>query len=202
LIIASLMVAGPAGAQDEEGFPLTAFAAYCEPGYAGPFVGCTPWAGVTVTFVATDVNYTATCVTETGERAASCAVTVPFGATIEASIDPATVPAGYVLQGAALQQLTIPDGPPEGVFGGPTFVLLPADGTGEEPADDEGEEYVPPVVGDEPQTDPEPVEVISLPSTGTRVATGEAGASPAILLLTGAASLLSLGAWRVRRTIH
>jgi hypothetical protein len=172
-------------------------------------VGCTPWAGVTVTFVATDVNYTATCVTETGERAASCAVIVPFGATIEASIDPATVPAGYVLQGAALQQLTIPDGPPEGVFGGPAFVLLPADGTGEEPpvidekpADGDGEEYVPPVVGDEPRTDPEPVEVISLPSTGAGVATGEAGASPAILLLMGAASLLSLGGWRVRRTIH
>ena len=141
---------------ESDGFPLPATTAYCESEHAGPFVGCTPWAGVTVTFVAIDRNFSTTCTTAAGERTASCSVEVPFGATIEASIDPATIPAGYVLQGDALQQLTIPDGPPEGVFGGPNFILLEAGDTGAEDPAGEEPEYVPPVVGDEPQTDPEP----------------------------------------------
>jgi hypothetical protein len=208
MLLGSFMVAGPTAAQDGEGFPLTAFAAYCPPDNAGPFVGCTPWDGVTVTFVAIDTDYSATCVTETGDRAASCAVVVPFGSTIEASIDPATVPAGYVLRNPTLQQLTIPDGPPEGVFGGPTFILEEAvveqpeevpPVIDEEPVVDEGEEYVPPIVGDEPQTDPEPAEVTSLPSTGT----GATGASPLMpLLLAGVAAFLSLGSYRLRHLIH
>ena len=212
LLVSALVVANPVAAQDgeAEGFPLTAFAAYCEPGYLGPFVGCTPWVGVTVTFVAIDASYSATCVTEAGEGAASCAVRVPFGSTIEASIDPATVPAGYVLQGAALQQLTIPDGPPEGLFGGPTFVLLPADDTGEEPAGEEPGEYVPPVIGDEPQTDPGPIAddtddargVIALPSTGAGVATPETPNAAMPMLLLGASTMLVAGAMGVRKGLH
>lgn len=120
-------------AQDAEGFPLPAFAAFCEPGYAGPFVDCTPWEGVTVSFATTDGTFATSCVTAGTDRAASCSVTVPFGSMIVASIDPATVPAGYVLQQAATQELTIPDGPPEGEFGGPTFVLLRADAEPPEP---------------------------------------------------------------------
>ena len=141
---------------ESDGFPLPATTAYCEPEHAGPFVGCTPWEGITVTFVAIDTNFSTTCTTSAGERTANCSVEVPFGSTIEASIDPATVPAGYVLQGDAVQQLTIPDGPPEGVFGGPNFILLVVGDTGEDDPAVEEPEYVPPVVGDEPQTDPEP----------------------------------------------
>ncbi|HEV2073411.1 MAG TPA: hypothetical protein VGR29_07185 [Thermomicrobiales bacterium] len=207
LIFASLVVAGPAAAQDgeeaAEGFPLTAFAAYCEPEHAGPFVGCTPWEGVTVTFVAIDTNFSTSCVTEAGERAATCSVEVPFGSTIEASIDPATVPAGYVLQGQSLQQLTIPDGPPEGEFGGPSFILLESsDIEGEDPAD-EGDEYVPPVIGDEPRTDHEPATVTSLPSTGTGPEVDDAvlGAVLAIML-AGLGALVSAGAIGLHRAVR
>lgn len=108
------------------GFPLTANTAYCEPGYLGPFVDCTPWERVVVSFVASDQDYATSCVTVAGGRTASCTVEVPFGATIVASIDPGVVPAGYVLEGPASMEVVIPDGPPEGEFGGPAFVLLPA----------------------------------------------------------------------------
>ena len=204
LTITSLVVAGPAAAQDgeeaAEGFPLTAFAAFCEPEHVGPFVGCRPWAGVTVTFVAIDTNFSTTCVTEAGERAATCSVEVPFGSTIEASIDPATVPAGYVLQGQSLQQLAVLGGPPEGEFGGPTFILLESSDTGEEELADEGDEYVPPVVGDEPRTEPEPAAVTSLPSTGTDPGVDDAffGALPS-LLLAGVGCLLSASALGLHR---
>lgn len=230
LIFASLVVTGPAAAQDgeeaAEGFPLTAFAAYCEPEHAGPFVGCTPWEGVTVTFVAIDTNFSTTCVTEAGERAATCSVEVPFGSTIEASIDPATVPAGYVLQGQSLQQLTIPDGPPEGEFGGPTFILLessdiegedPADEgdeyvppvvgdepqTDPEPSDDQGDEYVPPVIGDEPRTDHEPATVTSLPSTGTGPEVDDAVSGAVLaIMLAGWGALVSASAVGIRRAVR
>lgn len=114
-------------AQEAEGFPLLAFAAFCEPGFAGPFVGCTPWEGVTVSFASSDGTFAASCVTAEADRAASCSVTVPFGSTIVASIDPATVPEGFELQNPPTQELTIPDGPPDGVFGGPTWVLFPTE---------------------------------------------------------------------------
>jgi hypothetical protein len=114
----------PVAAQEGEGFPLTSFAAYCEPGHAGPFDGCTPWEGVTVSFVSADETFSTSCVTTGADRAATCTIMAPFGATIIASIDPATVPAGSTLQQPATQEILIPDGPPEGVFGGPTFVLF------------------------------------------------------------------------------
>ncbi len=115
----------PDVAQDGEGFSLYAFAAFCEPGFMGPFVGCTPWEGVTVTFVSDDGVVSTSCVTAGTERAASCGVVVPFGSTVTVSIDPATVPAGYALQNSAVQVITVPDGPPDGEFGGANFVLLP-----------------------------------------------------------------------------
>lgn len=117
-----------AAAQDGEGeFPLTAFAAYCEPGYLGPFQGCTPWEGVTVSFAAADGTFSDTCVTVAGTNAASCTVNVPFGSSITASIDPSIIGASSYLEGAASQVYEIPDGPPEGEFGGPAFVLFPVE---------------------------------------------------------------------------
>lgn len=110
------------------GFPLSANAAYCEPGYLGPFVDCEPWAGVTVSFATTDGAFTTACVTSGAERAAGCVVEVPFGSTVVASIDLGVVPAGYVLEGPPSMEIVIPDGPPEGEFGGAVFVLLPASG--------------------------------------------------------------------------
>jgi hypothetical protein len=124
-----LLLALPMGtsiqAQDE-GFPISSASAYCEPGYFGPFVDCTPWEGVTVTLASTDGTFSTTCVTTGAERAAICTVYVPFGSTIVASIDPSIIPDGYVLEKSVTQEFQIPDGPPEGEFGGPVYVLLPA----------------------------------------------------------------------------
>jgi hypothetical protein len=128
-------MASTAGAQEAEGFPLPANTAFCEPGYFGPLEGCTPWEGVPVLFVSDDGTFSDSCVTIAALNSANCTVQVPFGSTITASIDPAAIPAGYVLEGASSVVFTIPDGPPEGLFGGPTFVLLPADTSPtEEPA--------------------------------------------------------------------
>ncbi len=205
-------VAGDVAAQEEdEGFPLTAFTAICPPGeYGGPFVGCTPWEGVVVTFAnADDPNWTRTCETAGTERAASCTIEVPFGSTIIGSIMPSVIPEGYALKGDLAVEYTIPDGPPDGVFGGPTFVIQPVEGEPaeepvptEDPVVDEPEEPVvdETPVGDEPADDPvesEGGKPISLPSTGS----GAAPASSAVTagLLAGAATLLSAGAYGLRR---
>ena len=113
-----------AAAQTEGAFPLPAFTAFCPPDYAGPFVGCTPWEGVTVSFETSDGTFSTTCVTGAGERAASCGIDAPFDSTIIASINTSTIPAGYMLATDAVQTWEIPDGPPEGEFGGPAFVLV------------------------------------------------------------------------------
>lgn len=123
-VAAGTAPAAPDAALAQEGFPLTAFTAYCEPGYMGPFQGCTPWEGVTVSFVSADPSFSTTCVTAAGVNAASCSVTVPFGSTITASIDPSAIGAGFSLEGSLTQVYEIPDGPPEGEFGGPAFVLF------------------------------------------------------------------------------
>ena len=106
-------------------FSLTSFAAYCSADYLGVFDGCTPWAGVTISFVSSDGSFAEYCTTAAGDRAASCVIEVPFGATINASIGSASIPAGYALEGNLNQEVTIPDGPPDGIFGGPSFVLIP-----------------------------------------------------------------------------
>lgn len=126
-LLAYANAAAPVAAQDDEanGFPLVANTAYCEPGYLGPFVDCTPWDGVTITYTSADGTFSETCTTDAGERTASCSVPVPFRSTVTASIDPAVVPAGYTLEQAPSQTFEIPDGMPDGEFGGPVFVLLP-----------------------------------------------------------------------------
>lgn len=125
-------VESPTDAPMASGFPLSASTAYCDPGYAGPFVGCEPWQGVAVSFETMDGSLATSCVTTGTERAAGCVVEVPFGSTVIASIDPGAVPAGYVLEQPASQQIVIPNGPPEGEFGGAAFVLLPAAATATE----------------------------------------------------------------------
>lgn len=134
MLALSLIASSPASAQEDPGaFPLVAFSAYCEPGYFGPFDGCTPWEGVTVWMSSADGAFSSSCTTAGTERAASCSLDVPFGSVITASIDPAVIPAGYVLEGSATQEFVIPDGPPQGLFSGPSFVLLPADVPAQEP---------------------------------------------------------------------
>lgn len=65
-------------AQEDDGFPLVAFSAYCPADYFGPFVDCTPWDGVTVMFDDLNSELSWSCTTVAGERAASCTVNVPF----------------------------------------------------------------------------------------------------------------------------
>jgi hypothetical protein len=138
-VVILLLLAVPPGtttqAQDE-GFPISSASAYCEPGYFGPFVDCTPWEGVTVTLQSTDGSFSTTCVTSGTERAAICTVYVPFGSTIVASIDPSIIPDGYVLEKSVTQEIQVPDGPPEGEFSGPVYVLLPAAQDAPQPTDE------------------------------------------------------------------
>jgi hypothetical protein len=81
---------------------------------------------VTVFFESDDGAFSTSCVTSGTERAATCTVSVPFGSTIIASIDPSIVPDGYALERDVAQEFQIPDGPPEGIFGNAAYVLLPA----------------------------------------------------------------------------
>src|SRR5690606_7108171 len=120
---------------ETEEFSLTVDTAFCEPGYFGPFDGCTPWDGVTVSVLYETPGgiVSDACVTVAGDRTATCTVNVPFGATVTALINPAMIPDGYVLEGSTEVQVTIPDGPPEGLFGGAAFVLFPAAAPQEDP---------------------------------------------------------------------
>lgn len=125
-------VAPPA---EGEGFGLGAITAFCPPNYAGPFVGCEPWEGVEVQIIVErgEAFYSDSCVTEstaapTEARAAGCSFEVPFASTVTASIDASTIPDGYVLQRENRQTVDIPATRPDGVFSGPVFVLLPAEG--------------------------------------------------------------------------
>ncbi len=116
------------GAAQQDGFPLSALTAKCDPGYSWPFVGCQPWDGVPIQFETPRGVHRDTCTTTIPEAASStagCTVNVPFSAIVIVSIDPIDIPEGYSLEGDINQVFTIPDGPPTGVFGGSVFVLLP-----------------------------------------------------------------------------
>ncbi|HYI25648.1 MAG TPA: hypothetical protein VD767_09580 [Thermomicrobiales bacterium] len=162
-----------------EGFTLPANSAYCEPGYLGPFVGCTSWEGLEVTFESDDGSFSDSCVTAGSDPVAGCSVVVPFGSTITASINPDDIPDRYVLQQETSQVIEIPDGPPEGEFGGAVFVLFAEEGDDGEDDDNGGE-------------------VAELPDTGTGIAVGSARsltnvagglATIAVMLAAGAVGL-------------
>lgn len=126
---------GEASAVDYQMSVLTAF---CENQTAGPLFGCYAWEGVEVfyTVESQSGSFSASCVTVSGgpdARAASCLITMPYGAVATVSIDPSQVPAGYVLLQDAVQVYTAPDSLPDGVVGGPIFTLDLADsGTGDD----------------------------------------------------------------------
>jgi hypothetical protein len=176
-LVAGVAVTGTVRAGDVAGFTLPANSAYCEPGYLGPFVGCTPWSGLEVTFESSDGSFSDSCVTADAERAAGCSVVVPFGSTITASIDPADIPDGFVLEGETSVQIEIPDGPPEGEFGGAVFVLF---------AEDDGED-----------TDDG---VSELPDTGAGSSVDPATSSSTLgSALAVVAAMLAFGAVGLRR---
>lgn len=189
-LIVSFALAQPASAQDEpDGFPLVTNAAFCEPGHAGPLVGCVPWEGLTVTVTSSDGLFSASCTTVAGSadaRSASCLVYPPFGSYVTASIDAGSIPAGYELGNALSQEFQIPDGPPEGQFGGPVYLLYAISGEngGQEPGDGNG--GTPPISG--------------LPDTGA----GPMSANTAfyIAIFTGALFTLVGVVFYVRQSRH
>lgn len=207
LAIVSILMLGFASAQgavaqvnDPEGMLFGANTAYCPPDAQWPFQGCTPWEGVTVTFSSSDGTFNESCVTAAGDRTASCTVNVPYGSTITSTIDPAIVPDGYVLEDEASQVFEIPETDPDGVFGGPVFVLLEqqedTDAVGpvaEEPA---GEQPVPDIGADNNTDD-----VVTLPETGSGTA-AESGVNTATALLLGGAALCSASAYRIRQAMR
>ncbi|MGC4193134.1 MAG: hypothetical protein QM589_18460 [Thermomicrobiales bacterium] len=109
--------------------------AFCENQTGGPLFGCTPWEGVLVQMAVEYPSQTfgTACTTVSpgtaDARAATCAIDVPYGATVTVSIDLGQVPAGYVLQQDATQVWTAPDGPPDGEVGIPVFTLDLAEGS-------------------------------------------------------------------------
>lgn len=143
-------------------FRMGAITADCTFQTGGPLYGCTPWAGVVVTFVVEDSTgtHTETCTTvdpgSPDARAASCGIEVEFGSTVTASIDPAVIPAGYILNQDATQVWTAPDGPPDGVTGQPIFTLTAVDGgSGEEVQPTEDAQPTEVVQGSEPTAEPQ-----------------------------------------------
>lgn len=186
---------------DEDGFPLPTNTAFCEPGYMGPFVDCTPWEGVTVTYTSADGTFTQSCTTvATWERTAGCTINVPFGSTITASIDPAVVPTGYVLEQSPSQTFEIPDGPPQGEFGGPVFVLFAAETPTEVPTETPTEVPEPTAVPTE-TPEPEPTTPVdTLPGTGTGEASGTGYGEAGLIALVAAGLAAILGAGVIRRS--
>lgn len=133
LVLGSTGFGNRMAAQDSgEGFRLGAVATACEQvPPSGPFVGggCVPVPGGSVTYSTTDGELIASCVTEASPTPdvpyASCVVELPFGITVVAAADASAFPEGYVLISPNPQTWPIPDGPPEGEFGGPVFMALP-----------------------------------------------------------------------------
>jgi hypothetical protein len=200
LIFATLLLSGVVGsgmataAQEAgEGFPLPAMTTVCpDEDYLGPFVGCEPWDGVTVSFVSDDGLFDEACVTSSSSEGtvptASCGFSVPFGSTITVSIDEAQVPAGYYLYTQPVQEFAIPDGPPEGLFGGANFVIIPeggeGSGNGDQPDNGNG-------TGDQGTT--------TLPDTGMGAMDTGSGGAWFASLLSGSFLLFGGAALRLRR---
>jgi hypothetical protein len=146
---------GYVAAQDE-GFTLGIQAVVCPENYAGPFVGCESWVGAEISVVSADGTVNEMCVTAvaasaTEARVASCTFEFPFGSTITATLLSAP-PDGWVLTSQVEQTMQIPDSPPDGIFGGPTFVAQPV-AASEVPAGTGGQSA-------------DPSDVNALPSTG------------------------------------
>jgi len=147
---------GNVAAQDADGFTLGVQAAMCPVDYLGPFVGCEPWVGAEISVVSADGAVNETCVTAvaasaTEARVAGCTFEFSFGSTITATLLSAP-PEGWVLTSQVEQTMQIPDSPPDGIFGGPTFVAQPV-AASEVPAGTGGQSA-------------DPSDVNALPSTG------------------------------------
>jgi len=138
LVLASLIFMRSAGmAQDEpESMIMSAQTAFCTQGLPAPQEGCSPWDGVVVSVVSADESFSTSCSTSSTSDAfvSSCAIDPPFGSTITASIDPASIPSGYELDPnqSTSQTITIPDGPVDGPVYGPQFYIYPISDGGSE----------------------------------------------------------------------
>jgi hypothetical protein len=208
-----------AAQETDEGFPFGANTLICpDEDIVGMYSNCEPWDGVTVSFVSEDGTFNETCTSP------QCVIRVPYGSTIIASIDASQVPDGYYLYTEPVQEWPIPDEFPQGLFGAPTFVIIPdaGDDGGNEPGNGSEVEVTPPptqgdgsdgavtddaasgdaaAVTELPSADAgsgDAAEVTSLPSTGAgEVGLGSGGAWLAPLL-SGIAVLLAAAAMRIR----
>lgn len=97
-----------------------------------PFQGgdCVPATGAVIVVTSTDGSLIGTCIAEMGAPdsvIAGCSVSVPFGTEVVVTEDPATITTGFAPTNNP-QTFEVPASPPDGSFGGPVFINLPASG--------------------------------------------------------------------------
>jgi hypothetical protein len=120
----------------DDGFTLPMVATNCQRmPTAFPFEGgdCVPAEGAVIVVTTEDGKLIGTCVAKTEggseSKIAACSVVVPFGLTVIVTEDVTAISPDHAPQNNA-QRWPIPDGPPQGEFGGPIFINLPVAGSG------------------------------------------------------------------------
>jgi hypothetical protein len=121
------------------------------PYYASPL--CHTPDGVRIVYLTRSGEEYASCITgaDTG-----CSLGIPYGESMTVELDESTIPDGYYLYGTDNPQVFIaPTEDPDGIYGGPFFMLLPVDAEvpGDVPEDLE-DEANPPAVATEGTDEP------------------------------------------------
>jgi hypothetical protein len=122
-------MAFPLAAGTTEDFELAIVVANCEQlPTAFPFQGggCVPAEGTVIVVTTMSGQVLGTCIAEaTSPETATCTVSVPVGGTVIVTEDVGTIPPGYAPT-MNPQSFEVPATEPDGVFGGPVFLNLPA----------------------------------------------------------------------------
>lgn len=127
----------------DNGFSLPIVAANCQRlPTTFPFEGgdCVPAEGAVIVVTTENGELIGTCTATAEEgseaKVATCSVNVPFGSTVIVTEDVTVISPEFAPETNA-QRWPIPDGPPEGAFGGPVFINLPVANSGA-PSDEQG----------------------------------------------------------------
>lgn len=123
---------------DDEWFDLSIIATNCEQMPTDfPFQGggCVPATGAVIVVTSLHGSLVGTCITDVeapGSVVSSCTVPVRYGDQVLVTEDPATIQSEFTPTNNP-QTFEAPILPPDGPFGGPVFINLPATGASEQP---------------------------------------------------------------------